>query len=108
MNQAYNENVVLKKMAEGFADFFNRASAKLPYTKGLKGQVKSKGKDYYTITINGVDYKLKTDYELKNGNFVNLISMQNQGNDLVYIPTASDISSVEAHVDEDTETLYFE
>ena len=94
MGEIYSENLVNKELAKAIGEYFNRASSNLSYAKGYKGTVVSGSNGSYKIQINGVEHSLKTDYMLNPGDFVTVLSLQNQQNDYVLIPSAKQIMNL--------------
>jgi hydrogenase maturation factor len=93
MGEKYNEGLVLRKIAECIGEHFSKASLYLPFAKGYKGRVKSVDGNTYTIEVDGVPHNVKSDYVLSTGEYVTLLSLQNQKGDYVIIPTAKQIKN---------------
>jgi hypothetical protein len=91
MGEVYSENLVSKELAKCIGDYVDKASRNFSYAKGYKGRVESGADGVYKVTINGVTHTVRTDYVLNEGDYVTLLSLQNQNGDYAVIPTAKQI-----------------
>lgn len=94
MGEKYSENLVNRELARSIGDFFDKASTKLPYSKGYRAKVLSGSNGAYKIEINGVEHSLKTDFVLRAGQLITVLSLQNQNGDYVLIPAAEQIEDL--------------
>ena len=91
MGEVYSENLVSKELAKCIGDYVTKASRSFSYAKGYKGKVESGENGVYKVSISGVTHTVRTDYILNEGDYVTLLSLQNQNGDYAVIPTAKQI-----------------
>ena len=93
MGEKYSESLVSRELAKCIGDYVARASRNFSFAKGVRGVVESGGSGIYRVNINGVTNTVRTDYVLSEGEYVTLLSLQNQNGDYVVIPTAKQIAA---------------
>lgn len=89
MGEIYSENLVSKELARCIGEYFDKASSTLPYSKGYKGVVKTVLDGAYEVEISGKVYTIKSGAALAVGDYVTVMSLQNQNHDLTIMPTGS-------------------
>lgn len=89
MSEKYSENLVAKEIARCIGDYFSKASLRLPFCKGYKGVVKSGSDNTYYVEVDGVEHKIRTDAALTSGEYVTLLSLQNQKGDYTLLPSVA-------------------
>lgn len=100
MADIYNVGLVTKEIARCIGDFFDKASMNLPYSKGYKGKVTSGSDGSYSVLVNGVENQVKTDLPLSTGEYVTLLSLQNQKGDFAILPAIATSDEVDEMLNE--------
>lgn len=93
MGEKYSESLVSRELAKCIGDYVTRASRSFSYAKGVRGVVESGNSGIYKVNISGTVHTVRTDYVLSEGEYVTLLSLQNQNGDYVVIPTAKQIAA---------------
>lgn len=94
MTKPYSETNTLKKLADSMVRVFREASVSLPFAKGFTGTVLSKEEGVCRIRVKGAEKRIRTDYPFVEGEQVLLLSLQNQPNDLVVLPTYAQLKKM--------------